>query len=124
MLSSQGPAEPDADLAAVDDLLVDARCHQVVVADRDPLGREDVADGVAECGDLPGLPVQGQGHGLAEGGVADHAARHGQGHHGHQPGEQDLAPNQLCDPIAHDSPNVVLPGSQVPARPRAPLTQG
>ncbi len=123
-LEVEGAAEVDGDPASVGHLLVQAGGDDVVRADVDALGVEDVTDGPAHGGDLLGLPVEGEGHRLAESGVSHGGTGNGKHDHGRQGDHQGAAagepPGQGCELgvliAGHDSPNVVLPGSRVPAR--------
>ena len=113
----QRSAELHGDGRAVGDGLVDRRGDQVLVGDLDTLGREHVGDGATDGADLAGLPVEGEGHVLAEGGVADRRTSDGR-HDQRREGRQDgLGPAELRETRAHDSPNVVLSGPRVAAPP-------
>ena len=116
--------EADADGAAVGDLLVEAGRDDVAVVDLDALGLEHVADGAAHGGHLTLLPVQGDGHVVAHGAVAEGGAGHGEDRGGREAEEGGLAVDQPCKGAArlHDSPNVVLPGPREPAHPDARRT--
>ena len=82
------------------------------VADVDALGLEDVADGVAEGRDLLLLPVDREGHGGGQRGVAVGAAGDSEDHRRHEGAEKGLAADEGVETVMHTAPNVVLSGSR------------
>ena len=67
----------DDDALAVIERLVRGRHDDVVRPDRDALARQQVCDRAGECVDLRGLAIDGQGHGLVEGGDTEGSGEDG-----------------------------------------------
>ncbi len=103
-------AVADRDRGAVVDGLVDGRRDLVVGAQADALVLQHVTDRVTGGSHVLDLAVDVECHVLPHRGVPDGGSDHGgqgdrRGHH-----EGGLALAQVCELLAHCSPDVVLPG--------------
>ena len=91
--SSGRPKRTEIRLPSVD-LLVEAGSDDVVAADVDALGVEDVADGVADGGHVWDWPSRDRVTDLLQCGVPEGGAGHGQHDHGREGDHQGAALDQ------------------------------